>query len=85
MQYTIQELWTMLSEHKGEIKELRLLVLKARTERTAMQQRIDQLTQDNAWLVGSRKRHMDALDKANGGLRIMGETVRWLADNQRTF
>jgi len=35
--------------------------------------------------IKQRKALLAELDKANGGLRIMGETVRWLADNQRTF
>lgn len=85
MQYTIKELWAMLCEHKSEIKSLGLLVLKARTERTEMQQRIDQLTQDNAWLVGSRKRHMDACAIKDAGLRCMSDTIGWLNDHRRSF
>ena len=85
MQYTISELWAMLSEHKSEIKSLRVLVLQARTERTEMQQRIDQLTQDNAWLVGSRKRHMDACTIAEAGIETLTKTCAWLADHQHTI
>jgi len=85
MKYTIKELWAMLCEHKGEINSLKLLVLKARTERTEMQQRIDQLTKDNAWLVGSRKRHMDACEIKDAGLRCMSDTISWMFDNKRIF
>ncbi len=75
----------MLCEHKSEIKSLEVLVLKARTERTEMQQRIDQLTQDKAWLVDSRKRHMDACAIKDAGLRVMSDTIGWLNDHRKSF
>lgn len=71
MQYTFAELWNIIRSRNAEVNTLSMQVEAHIKQRKALLAELDKANAE--------------LDKVKGGLRIMGETVGWLADNQRNF
>lgn len=85
MLQTMEDMWRMVNTANAAIKDLNTTLNRERAKSELLLGQIEKLNEDNAWLVGSRKRHMDACAIKDAGLRCMSDTISWMTDNQRIF
>ncbi len=75
MQYTIQELWAMITDFRKQVASLNAYIAAQKMSRDDANVRM--LTQ----IVELEAK----CKKQAAGLRVMSDTVSWLTDNQRIF
>ena len=75
MQYTIQELWAMITDFRKQVNSLNAYIAAQKMSRNDANIRyLTQITELE-----------DKCKKQEAGLRIMSDTISWMFDNKRIF